>query len=335
MRSRSAPSSNRSVSPFKADAHARIAVVGCGVIGISWAALFLAHGYEVSAYDPAPDAEDRIRKGIAGIAPRLAAMGYRTASMEKRLRIHTDLASAVRGAGIIQESGPERFAFKRRLLQEIEQHAAPDALLLSSSSSITATRQAAGMRVPARMLVGHPFNPPHLVPLVEVVPGRHTSPEAVKAAVAFYRTVGKYPVVLRREIAGFVANRLQGALFRESVSLVKKGVVTVDELDDIVTHSIGLRWATDGPFVSFHLGGGPTGFTGYLKQFAKRMQLLWLQIQLTPVFFNRSVQRTLLDQIAASFGRVPIPELEERRDMDQIAILKTLASSDTRGKKKK
>jgi len=305
------------------------------VIGISWTALFLANGCEVSAYDPAPDAAARIRKGIAGIAPRLAAMGYRTASMEKRLRIHADLAQAVREAGIVQENGPERMAFKRMIWREVEKHAAPDALFLSSSSSIKATTQAAGLRNPARMLVGHPFNPPHLIPLVEVAPGRRTSPEAVRAAVEFYRSMGKHPVVLRKEIPGFVANRLQGALLRESVSLVKKGVVTVDELDEIVTHSIGLRWATGGPFVSFHLGGGPAGFQGYLKQFTRALNLLWLLLQVTPVYMTGSVKSMLLGQIAASFGRTPVGELEARRDGDQIAILDALVHSRVRGKGKK
>jgi ketoreductase RED1 len=336
MTLRSTNSTTKSSPSTAAEKNTRIAVIGCGVIGTSWTALFLASGREVSVYDPAPDAEIRIRRGIAEIAPRLASLGYRTASIEKRLRIHADLASAVRDAGIVQENGPERVAFKRTLWEEIEAHARPDALLLSSSSSIRATVQSSGMRNPSRMLIGHPFNPPHLVPLVEVAPGRRTSAEAVEAAVSFYRSVGKHPVVLRKEVPGFVANRLQGALFRESVSLVKSGVVTVDELDDIVTHSLGQRWATGGPFLSFHIGGGPTGFSGYLKQFAMRMQLLWLQIQVTPVFFNRSVQRKLLGQIGASFGRTPIAELEARRDISQIAVLKSLRASEsqkTKGKK--
>ncbi len=305
----------------------RIAVIGGGVIGKSWTALFLAGGHQVFVYDVAPDAEERVREGIASITPSLAALGYRTASLTDCLRFSSDLAAAVRDADIVQESGPDRLALKRALWRDVERHARPDALLLSSSSGIKATWQAAGMRYPARMLIGHPFNPPHLIPLVEVVPGRRTSAQAVEEAVAFYRSLGKHAVVIRREVPGFVANRLQAALFRESVSLVKSGVVTVAELDDIVTHSIGLRWAIGGPFVSFHVGGGPSGFSGFLRQFATGMQLFWLQFQLTPVFLSRSVRKIILAQIGASFGRTPIPELEAHRDSRQIAALKALSTS--------
>ena len=178
------------------------------------------------------------------------------AGSAERLRFEPALERAVAQADVVQETGPERLDFKRDLWRRIAAVAPPHSLLLSSSSGIPATEQAAEMDAPGRMLIGHPFNPPHVIPLVEVVPGAQTSPEAVADAVAFYRAIGKVPQVVRKEIGGFVANRLQAAIFRECVSLVSQGVVTVDELDAIVTHSVGLRWAVDGPFASFHLGGG-------------------------------------------------------------------------------
>jgi len=173
-------------------------------------------------------------------------------------------------------------------------------------------------------LIGHPFNPPHLIPLVEVVPGERTEPRAVADAVAFYKAVGKVPRVLRKEIQGFVANRLQRAIFRECCHLVLEGVVTVDELDDIVTSSIGLRWAADGPFRSFHLGGGPGGFVSFFRQFAPGMEAAWKSQ--AAVTLDAKSQQTIIDQAQASFAATPPEKLEGERDAKQLAILKALAS---------
>jgi ketoreductase RED1 len=176
----------------------------------------------------------------------------------------------------------------------------------------------------ARLLVGHPFNPPHLIPLVEVVPGERTEARAVEDAVAFYKALGKVPRVLRKEIQGFVANRLQRAIFRECCHLVLEGVVTVDELDDIVTSSIGLRWAADGPFRSFHLGGGPGGFPAFFKQFAPGMEAAWKSQ--APVTLDAKSQQTIIRQAQASFAAEPPEKLESERDAKQLAIIRALAS---------
>jgi ketoreductase RED1 len=178
------------------------------------------------------------------------------------------------------------------------------------------------------MLIGHPFNPPHIIPLVEVVPGPRTSPEAVKDAVAFYAALGKTPQVVRKEIGGFVANRLQAAIFRECVSLVAQGVVTVDELDSIVTHSVGLRWAVGGPFASFYLGGGDDGMRGFVRQFGPGMEARWRSME-APVTFDESTSKTLFEQSDAAFGGHTRAALETERDARQIAILQALAALDT------
>ena len=183
------------------------------------------------------------------------------------------------------------------------------------------------MENPSRLLVGHPFNPPHLIPLVEVVPGERTEPQAVEDAVAFYEALGKVPRVLRKEIQGFVANRLQRAIFRECCHLVLEGVVTVDELDDIVTSSIGLRWAADGPFRSFHLGGGPGGFTSFFKQFAPGMEAAWKSQ--APVTLDARSQQIIIDQAQASFAASPTDKLERERDAKQLAIIQALSSLKT------
>lgn len=303
--------------------HPNTVIVGAGVIGASWAALFLAHGLNVVVNDPRPDIETALRQDLRRIAPSLAALGLPVDDLDRRLRFEGDLARAVAGADLVQENGPERIEFKQELWAQVERFAPPHALLLSSSSARTATEQAQRMQDGSRLLVGHPFNPPHMIPLVEIVPGERTAPEAVAEAVAFYEAIGKVPRVLRKEIRGFVANRLQSAIFRECCHLVSQGVVTVDELDDVVTHSIGLRWAADGPFRSFHMGGGPGGFAHYFRQFGPGMRVAWNN--LPPVDLDEALQQTIIDQAERSFGQVPLEQLERQRDEKQLAILRTLA----------
>jgi ketoreductase RED1 len=301
-----------------------ITVIGGGLIGASWTALFLAHGHRVCVHDVAPSAPQRVRAELARIAPFLAELGWPFDPDSAQLGFESDLTLAMRAADIIQECGPERLAFKRQLWAQVEQHCPPHALLLSSSSGLTASMQASAMRTPQRMLVGHPFNPPHLVPLVEVVPGRKTSADATQRARAFYDSLGKQVVVLKKEIPGFVANRIQAAVLRESMALVRQGVVSVDELDAAVKHSLGLRWATGGPLLSAHLGGGAGGIRAYLQQFAGGLQLLWLHMRLKPMFLTSGARQALAQAIEAAHGQHSIDELASRRDHQQIAILQAL-----------
>lgn len=305
------------------DCRRNVAVIGAGVIGASWTALFLSHGLHVVVNDPRPDAESAVKAELKGIAPVLAALGLPHDDLAKNLRFEPDLERAVESVDVVQENGPERIEFKQELWERIERRVSADVLLLSSSSARTATEQALRMKTRAsRLLIGHPFNPPHLIPLVEIVPGATTDPEAVTEAVAFYRALGKTPLVLRKEIPGFVANRLQRALFRECFHLVSEGVVTVDELDDVVTSSIGLRWAADGPFRSFHLGGGPGGFPAFFKQFGASMDAAWNK-QAT-VHLDKAAQDLVIAQANASFAATPYEQLEAERAAKQIAILRAL-----------
>ncbi|AXI02982.1 3-hydroxyacyl-CoA dehydrogenase NAD-binding domain-containing protein [Aquirhabdus parva] len=301
-----------------------VTVIGAGVIGISWIALFLARGLRVVVYDNAPNIEQRVISSIQAILPNIETVELPVSSLLKRLSFETDLARAVMSADVIQENGPDKINFKRKLWIEIERYAPQHALFLSSSSGIPTRIQASGMQRPGRLLIGHPFNPPHLIPLVEVVPHKRALPETTQRALSFYRMIGKQPILLRKEVPGFVANRLQAALMREALLLVKWDVVTVDELDEIVTRSLGLRWATGGPFVSFHMGGGPKGFTGFIDHFSWGMQLLWLQSKFSPVFFSTELKEKLLNQISASFGKKSLTELEADRDRCIIALQRTL-----------
>jgi ketoreductase RED1 len=316
------------------DRYRNVCVIGAGVIGASWAALFLAHGLNVVVNDPQPGIEDTMRDMLRKIAPTLQALGLPHESLDTNLSFEPDLERAVAGADLVQENGPENTEWKQQLWARIERAVPKHALLLSSSSARTATLQAQNMQDPSRLLVGHPFNPPHLIPLVEVVPGERTTPEATADAVAFYAALGKVPRVLKREIRGFVANRLQRAIFRESCYLVQEGVVTVDELDDIVTNSIGLRWSVNGPFSSFHMGGGPTGITGYFKQFGPGLRPLWNT--LSPSEYSDDLEQLIIGQADTAYGATPadLERMERERDDTQVALLRTKASLAAQDEKK-
>jgi ketoreductase RED1 len=301
-----------------------VAVIGAGVIGSSWTALFLAHGLKVVVNDPRPDIDAVVHSDLQKIAPSLRALGLPTDDLARHLRFEPDLERAVEGADVVQENGPERVEFKQQLWVRVERAAPRHALLLSSSSARPATEQGRDMKDASRLLVGHPFNPPHLIPLVEVVPGERTDPKAVDEAVAFYEALGKVPRALRKEIQGFVANRLQRAIFRECCYLVQQGVCTVDELDDIVTNSVGLRWAVNGPFSSFHMGGGPGGFTAFFKQFAPSLGAAWKSMP--PVTLDDDLQKLIIEQADAAFGKTPLAQMERERDDKQIALLRALLS---------
>jgi ketoreductase RED1 len=306
--------------------YSKVTVIGAGVIGASWTALFLAHGLSVVVNDPRPDVETIVRDYIRNNLSTLGELGLPTSNLEKKLSFEADLERSVAGADLVQENGPERIEFKQDLWARIGGVVGEHALMLSSSSAKTATEQALKMSRPERLLVGHPFNPPHLIPLVEVVPGEKTSPQAVDDAVAFYAALGKVPRVVRREMPGFVANRLQRAIFRECCYLVIQGVVKVDELDDIVTSSIGLRWAADGPFRSFHLGGGAGGFKSFFKQFGPGLNDAWKNM--AAVDLDEAAQDKIIAQAEASFAATPTEQLEAKRDAKQLAIIRALKAVD-------
>jgi ketoreductase RED1 len=302
-----------------------VAVIGAGLIGLSWAALFLANGLRVRVYDPRPELEEALREALAGAAPSLQQLGFATEDWQQRLRIESSLEAAARNASLVQESGPEQIEFKRRCFAQLESFVKPGALLLSSTSSLRATQIAAGMRDPRHMLVGHPFNPPHIMPLVEIVPGEKTAPEAVEEAARFYRALGKAPVVLHREIDGFVGNRLQAAVLRESIYLVQQGVVSVEELDTLVTNSLGLRWSAVGPFQGIHLGGGPGGIAHFLTHLGPVFQKLF--DELGEVRLNAETISQLARQTEQAYGPMPNPRMAGERDRKQLGVLRSHAAA--------
>ena len=243
----------------------RIAIVGTGVIGASWAALYLARGFDVVASDPGPKAEANLRKYVQEAWSDLTAIGLSPGASRDRLIFASSLAGAVAGADLIQENGPERPDFKMKLFAEIDEAAPVTSIIASSSSGITPSVMQSKTKHPERILVGHPFNPPHLIPLVEVVGGAKTSPEYIQRAMAFYASIGKKPILLKKEIPGHVANRLQVALFKEVLYLIEQDVLSVADADAAVSWGPGLRWGIMGPSLQFHLAGGAGGIKHFFE----------------------------------------------------------------------
>ena len=243
----------------------RIAIVGTGVIGASWAALYLARGFDVVATDPAPNAEANLRKYVQDAWGDLTAIGLSKGASRDRLTFNSSMKDALAGADLVQENGPERPDFKMKLFADMDQATPANSIIASSSSGITPSVMQSKCKHPERILVGHPFNPPHLIPLVEVVGGAKTSPAAIQAAMAFYASIGKRPILLKKEIPGHVANRLQIALYKEVLYLIEQDVLSVADADDAVSWGPGLRWGIMGPNLQFHLAGGAGGIQHFLE----------------------------------------------------------------------
>jgi 3-hydroxyacyl-CoA dehydrogenase len=243
----------------------RIAVVGTGVIGASWAAQYLARGFDVVATDPAPNAESNLRKYVDNAWPALTRIGLSSGASRDRLSFTTKMQDALSKADFVQENGPERPDFKMKLYADMDEATPPDSIIASSSSGITPTVMQSKCRRPERCLIGHPFNPPHIIPLVEVVGGEKTSPEVIQQAMQFYTSIGKKPIRLRKEIPGHVANRLQIALYKEVLYLIEQDVLSVADADDAVSWGPGLRWGIMGPNLQFHLAGGAGGIEHFFE----------------------------------------------------------------------
>lgn len=304
------------------------AVIGAGTIGLSWTALFAAHGMPVRVSDPRPDLAEAVDAALAQAAPQLARQGLDVRGLADRVRLAPDVTEAVRHADVVQENGPENTAFKRALFATLVREAPSHALLLSSSSAIPSSAFTGGLDDAGRILIGHPFNPPHLVPLVEVVPGERTSQDAVARAVAFYESVGRIPVVERKEIPGFVGNRLQNALSREAIHLVEQGVVSPSELDTIMVNSLGLRWSTVGPFLGAHLGGGPGGYRHMAEHLGPSMRQMW-DVLGRPEQSPAQTER-LIAAVEGAYGSRPYAEIAQERDEKQLAVLAALNATTER-----
>ncbi|TES78353.1 3-hydroxyacyl-CoA dehydrogenase [Burkholderia cepacia] len=303
----------------------RVAIIGTGVIGASWAALFLAKGLDVVATDIAPDAEPKLRAFIDAAWLALEQFGLAPNASRERLQFTANLDEAVTGSDFVQENGPERIDFKKDLYKHLDAILAPDAIIASSSSGLTMSEiQSACERHPERCVIGHPFNPPHLIPLVEIVGGAKTSRETIERATAFYTSLGKKTIQLNKEVPGHVANRLQAALWREIVHLISEDVVSVEDADTAVCWGPGLRWGIMGPNMLFHLGGGQGGIEHFFDQFTGPMTAWWNVLgspKITPELrqkviagVHEEVAGQSIDQLAARRDEVLLGLLSLRRD---------------------
>ena len=242
----------------------RIAVVGTGVIGASWATYYLSRGFDVVATNPRPSAESDLRKYVDNAWPMLARAGLAAGASIDRLTFTPSLGKALDYADFVQENTPERPDFKVKLFTEMDEAAPPDTILASSSSGITMDVMQAGCKHPERCVIGHPFNPPHIVPLVEVVGGAKTSQVVIERAMSFYKSIGKKPILLHKALPGHAANRLQAALYKEILYLIQQGVLSVADADIAVCYGPGLRWGVMGPSLQWHLGGGTGGIHHFM-----------------------------------------------------------------------
>lgn len=300
----------------------RVTCVGAGVIGGGWVAHFLAKGYDVTTWDPAPDAEARLRRIVDAAWPALVELGLAEGASRDRLSVAGTLAAAVADAEFVQESAPEDLDVKRDLLARIDAATPPGVVVASSTSGYGMTEMQVACTTPQRLVVGHPFNPPYLVPLVEVVGGERTERWAVDWAEAFYRHAGKSVIALDREVPGFVANRLQEAIWREALHMVANGEATVAQIDASITEGPGLRWPLLGPCLTFHLAGGEGGMAHMLDHFGPSLRSPWTR--LTAPDLTEELRERMVDGCAEAAGGRSVAELVAQRDRALIAVMRAV-----------
>ncbi|MFI9256296.1 3-hydroxyacyl-CoA dehydrogenase NAD-binding domain-containing protein [Streptomyces sioyaensis] len=298
----------------------RVACIGAGVIGGGWAAHFLARGYDVTAWDPAPDAEEKLRRLVAAAWPALEQIGLAEGAAPARLTVAGTLAEAVADADFVQESAPEKLELKRSLLAELTAATRPGVVIASSTSGYPMTDMQTTAGDAGRLVVGHPFNPPYLIPLVEVVGGERTDRAAVTWASRFYEVAGKSVLTMDRELPGFIANRLQEALWREALHMVANGEASVADIDASITEGPGLRWAFMGPCLTFALAGGEGGMAHMLDHFGPSLKSPWTRLEAPEL--DRPLRDAMVDGCAEAAGDRSYADLVAARDQGVIDVLR-------------
>ncbi|MDR0277971.1 MAG: L-carnitine dehydrogenase [Paucimonas sp.] len=304
------------------------AALGSGVIGSGWVARALANGLDVVAWDPAPGAEEALRKRIANAWPALEKQGLKPGAAQSRLRFVATIEECVRDADFIQESAPERLELKLDLHGKISAAAKPNALIASSTSGLLPSEFYESSSHPERCIVGHPFNPVYLLPLVEIVGGRNTAPEAIEAAKQVYSALGMQPLHVRKEVPGFIADRLLEALWREALHLVNDGVATTGEIDDAIRFGAGLRWSFMGTFLTYTLAGGDAGMRHFMAQFGPALQLPWTYLP-APELTDELID-AVVDGTSEQRGERSIASLERYRDDCLLAVLDAVKTTKAR-----
>ncbi|MDN2656571.1 L-carnitine dehydrogenase [Cobetia sp. 14N.309.X.WAT.E.A4] len=298
----------------------QLSVVGTGVIGNGWISRALANGWDVVAFDPAPDAEARTRAFVENAWHALEKDGLAEGASVERLRFAATLEEAVVGADLIQENVPERLPLKQEILSAIDDAAEEHVVIGSSTSGFKPTDlQQDCKKAPGRVIVAHPFNPVYLLPLVELVGGEHTSPALLEGAREDYQGLAMRPLIVRREIEGHIADRLMEALWREALHLVNDGVATTEEIDAAVVYGCGLRWSLMGTFLTFHLAGGEPGMRHMLEQFGPALKLPWTKLE-APELTDELIDKVVEGCEYQAAGR-PVAELDRRRDDFLVELL--------------
>jgi carnitine 3-dehydrogenase len=301
----------------------RIAIVGTGVIGASWAAQYLARGFDVVATDPAPNAEKNLRKYVDEAWEQLTTLSLAPGASRDRLSFTTNMKEALANADFVQENAPERPEFKMKLFAEMDDATPVDSIIASSSSSIPPSVMQTNCKHPERVLVGHPFNPPHIIPLVEVVGGAKTSPEVIQRAMEFYASIDKKPIRLHKELPGHVANRLQAALYKEVTYLIQQGVLSVSDADDAVSYGPGLRWGVMGPTLQWHLGGGANGIQHFLDHLMD--PLVGLMKALGTPDVTPELKKTIAEGVSQMAGGHSVEQLAQEENRLLVDLIKLRA----------
>jgi 3-hydroxyacyl-CoA dehydrogenase len=298
----------------------RIAIVGTGVIGASWAAYYLARGFDVVATDPGPQAEENLRKYVDDAWPLLTQVGLSPGASRDRLTFSPDMNRALAQADWVQENAPERPDFKIKLFAQMDDATPPNSIIASSSSGITMDVIQSGCKRPERCVIGHPFNPPHVVPLVEVVGGAKTSEATIERAMAFYAAIGKKPVRLYKALPGHVANRFQAALYKEVLYLVQEGVLSVADADVAVCYGPGIRWGVMGPSLQWHVGGGQGGIQHFMEHLMDPLAAMMKTLgtpEITP-----QLKQTVVDAVLKEAGGRSVEELAREENSVLTGLLK-------------
>jgi carnitine 3-dehydrogenase len=299
------------------------AVLGCGVIGGGWAARFVLNGVDVRLFDPDPEAARKVDAMLDNARRAYRRLTLAPLPAEGELTLAASVEEAVAGVDFVQESAPEREEVKRALLAAACRAADPEVVFGSSTSGLLPSRLQADMEHPERMTVGHPFNPVYLLPLVEVCGGERTSPATLERAADVYRSVGMRPLVVRKEVEGFVADRLLEALWREALWLVRDDVATVEEIDDAIRYGAGLRWSFMGTFLTYRIAGGEAGMRHFMAQFGPTLRLPWTKLTDVPELTDALLDK-IVEQSDAQAGDRSIRELEELRDDCLVAVMQAL-----------
>ncbi len=290
----------------------KTAVLGAGVIGASWTALFLAAGMDVNVYDPSPSVQEDVEAYVADAWPTLVKLGLAVDGRKGALNFFDNASEAVVGVQFVQENVPERLEIKHAVYAEIEPHLEADAIVSSSASGIMVKEMQEGWQDPSRFILGHPFNPPHLIPLVELLANDKTADGVLEIAEEFYAAVGKTTIRVNKEVPGHVANRLQAALWREAIYLVNEGVASVEDVDKAVWAGPGLRWAAMGPTMLFHLGAGEGGLNSFCERYTDSFNRWW--DSLGDIRLNPEIAEKLCQGVNAEAAGQDVGQLSTERD---------------------